>query len=251
MARPAAIAIASLETTARRSSRANSRGSEPCSASRVRESSDAGERRRRRGDEDEHAGDAHSDLERVDDTDGSEPSNAAAIPTSGASSHSSAEGRLAVRHRIRREADRPDEDRHHDDEADRGEERPGQRSSGLGRLLGEIGHRLETGVGEHRERKREGEVGPVLATREAEAGVEGVGENRNASPRSTRSPARPGRGARRRPSRGAFASSGRAAPRDHGDEPAADEGVPRRLAQRRHADRPGEIVGRETTPRAP
>ena len=31
---------------------------------------------------------------------------------------------------------------------------------------------------------------------------------------------------------------------DHGNEAAADEGVPRRLAQRRRADRPGEVVGR-------
>ena len=81
--------IASLETTARRSSRANSRGSEPCSASeyvsRVIPENDVVAA----PSEDEDAGDPDRDLERVATMVGSGPSKAAAIPTSGSSSHCS------------------------------------------------------------------------------------------------------------------------------------------------------------------
>ena len=68
-----------------------------------------------------------------------------------------------------------DEHRRDDDEADRGEQRSREDLAGLARLLGEVRDRLESGVGEHRERKREEQVVPALADGEVEPVREHVG----------------------------------------------------------------------------
>ena len=65
-------------------------------------------------------------------------------------------------------------------------ERARKRPSRLARLLGEVGHGLEAGVGEHREREREGEIAPVLSGREAEALGERLGREQEARCRARR-----------------------------------------------------------------
>ena len=70
------------------------------------------------------------------------------------------ERRLAVLDREGGEPDDRDQRRQNYDEPDRGEETAGQGSSRLSGFLGEVGDRLEPGVGEERERECEGEVGP-------------------------------------------------------------------------------------------
>ena len=70
-----------------------------------------------------------------------------------------------------------------DEKSERGSVAPG-----LARLLGEVGDRLEPGVGEHRERQREEEVVPALPGREVEAVRRArPGENTHASPSTTTS----------------------------------------------------------------
>ena len=162
------MAITCLDTTARRSSRANSRGSDPCSASECAS--------RVIPENDVVAAPARISTPEIPTTtsststrpDGSDPSNAAAMPTSGASSHSSPSAVSPFVDRVRGEPDRPDEHGDEHDEPDRGEERARKRASGLGRLLSEVRDGLEARVREHREREREGEVAPVLAASEAE-----------------------------------------------------------------------------------
>ena len=135
---------------------------------RVRQARDPRERRRRGAREDEDAGDPDDDLEAVDHERGE------GAVEGGGDSHERrlepllAERRLAVRHRVGREADRSDQHGDEHDETDRGEERARQRAPRLGRLLGEIRDRLEPRVREHRERQRERKVAPVLAAGEAE-----------------------------------------------------------------------------------
>ena len=99
IASAAAIAIASLETTARRSSRANSRGSEPCSASeyvsRVIPENDVVAAPTRISD----ARDADRDLERVDEHGRQRAVERRGDPDERRLEPLVAERRLAVRHR--------------------------------------------------------------------------------------------------------------------------------------------------------
>ena len=63
----------------------------------------------------------------------------------------------------------------------------GQHPAGFPRLLGEVGDRLEAGIGEHRERQGEEEVVPALARREVEPVASTPGEKTHARPRTTTS----------------------------------------------------------------
>ena len=89
IASAAAIAIASLDTTDRRSRRANSRGSDPCSASeyvrRVMPENDVVAAPTRINTPEIPTATSSASTR----SPGSDPSNDAAMPTSGASSHCS------------------------------------------------------------------------------------------------------------------------------------------------------------------
>ena len=137
---------------------------------RAREPGAAADRRRGGGKQDEGAGEADEDAAgRPRRHRAGGRRTRSTIPTIGACSHSSAR---SVEPSSAGKAQTPtigDQHRHDHDEADGGEERSRQRLAGLARLLREVRHRLETGVGEHREREREEEVVPALARREVEA----------------------------------------------------------------------------------
>ncbi len=87
-------------------------------------------------------------LERVDD------------PREGCPQPLVGERGLPILDREGREPDDSDQHRQDDDEPDRREEAAGQGSSWLSGFLGEVGDRLEAGVGKHGERQCEGDVRP-------------------------------------------------------------------------------------------
>ena len=142
---------------------------------RVCEPRDAGDGRRGGAQEDERAGDADRDPERVHQDRGQ-----LSVEGCGDADERRLEPLVSERGRpvvdgIRGETDCSDEDGHEHDESDCREERARQRPAGLARLLGEVGGRLQARVGEHRERQGEREIAPVLSARDAEPLSQDVG----------------------------------------------------------------------------
>ena len=86
-----------------------------------------------------------------------------------------AEVGLAARHRERREADDGDRDVEDHDDADRAEEAARDVDAGAAGFLREVGHRLQAGVREHRERQREREIGPARRRAQLDSARERVG----------------------------------------------------------------------------
>ena len=218
----------------------------PVLGQRVRQARDARERRRRGTDEDQHTGDPHRDLERIHEESGERPVERRRDADERCLQPFLSERGLAVRHGVCGETDRTDEHGHHDDEPDRGEERSRQRATRLGRLLGEVRNGLETRVREHREWQREREVAPVLAAREAEPLAERLRREQERDPEHHEE-ALHEQVEQRDGERAEVETRTPCDPHacDHGDERTADDGIPRRLAQRRLADRAGEVVGHE------
>ena len=134
-------------------------GQHPVLAERVREAPEAGHGRRRGGQEDERAGDAHEDAQRVRQQRREILAEHLHDAEQRGEEPLVAEVGLAARHRERREADDGDRDVEDHDDADRAEEAARDVDSGAARFLGEVGHRLQARVREHRERQREREIG--------------------------------------------------------------------------------------------
>ena len=155
---------------------------------RVRQARDPGDRRGDGADQDQDTRHADGDPQCVDEQTGQ-----VALERRGDADERSleplvAERGLAAAHRVGGQPDRGDEDRDDHDQPDRGEERARQRPPGLARLLGEVGHRLEAGVREHRERQREGQVTPVLLARQIEALTQNVGREQERDPEDDEQP---------------------------------------------------------------
>ena len=140
-------------------------------AERVREPAEAGDRGRRRRQEDQHAGEADVDAQGVAEHGREIRREHLDDPHQRRTHPVAAERVLVALGREGGERDEPDRgvDRHR--EPDRGEQAPRQGAARPPRLLGEVRDRLEAGVGEERERQREGdrvprrrdpEVGPRL-----------------------------------------------------------------------------------------
>ena len=131
-------------------------------AQRVGEACRAGERGRDHGDEDHDAGQADEHAQDVDDGSGRWPSNASAMPTSGARSQRVPSWVCRIGG-IRGERDEGDQEGDDDRERRSDEEAPRERAPGLARLGGQVRDRLQTRVGEHRERDRERDRRPTSA----------------------------------------------------------------------------------------
>ena len=210
---------------------------------RIREAGDPREGGRRRADENQHARDSDGDFERIDDY-----SRQQAVERGGDSDERQlepllSERSLSVGHRIGREPDRADQDRHDDHQPDRGEERPRKRPARLRRLLREVGNRLESRVGEHRERQGKREVAPVLAAFECEAVHQRRGRQQEGEPEEHEH-ALHDEVEQRDDERSDVESRSADDPDacDDDDDAAADERVPRRLSQRRCAESAGDVV---------
>ncbi len=136
-------------------------GQHPVLAERVREAPEPGHGCRRGGQEDERAGDTDEDAQRVREERREILAEHLHDPEQRGEEPLAAEIGLAARHRERREADDGDRDVEDHDDADGAEEAAGDVDAGAASLLREVGHRLQAGVGEHRERQREREIGPA------------------------------------------------------------------------------------------
>ena len=166
-------------------------------AQRVGEPREAGDRRRHRCEQDQGAGEADVDAQRVPQP----QRQLASDPCRHADERRADPPRpeLGLRPGEGRERDDGDRDVHGDDGRDPPEHRSRQVDAGAARLLREVGDGLEAGEGEHRERHRE---------------REGV-------PRRMRSQGRP---------------VGERMRREHEDEPEHDEQKLRQQVERRHDD---------------
>ena len=138
---------------------------------------------------------------------------------------------------------RDDRDRHveHDDEPDGPEQAPGEVAARPPRLLGQIGHGLEAGVCQHRERKRERDRVPGRRLTERGSGREGVWREEEGHPEhdeqelgrevDERDDQRPAMQSR---------AMDQAYGGDAGDDAAADDHVPGALDLREEC--PGNVV---------
>ena len=85
-----------------------------------------------------------------------------------------AEAGLAVRDGKRRKPDHRDRDVEHHDDADRAEQAARNVDPGPARLLGEVGHRLQARVREHRERQGKRQLGPARGRADLDTPRQGV-----------------------------------------------------------------------------
>ena len=136
---------------------------------RVREPARPRDRRRRRRDQDDRARQADDDAEHVHEP-GRQPGvEGDRDPHERGAPPLLAERRRAVLDRVRGEADQGEQRRDDDDDAQAREQPAGQRLAGLPRLGRVVGDRLETRVGQHRERECERQLAPARRRADLEA----------------------------------------------------------------------------------
>ena len=141
---------------------------------RVCEPAESGNRRRRRSEENQCAGDAHEHLERIADKGGN------LLADLGGDADERRTQPVAPEERAvsRREGGKPDHGDGHvenDHEPDRAEEAAGQVAARTPRFLSEVRHGLKAGVREHRERDRKCDRVPAGRHPELRSGCQRVG----------------------------------------------------------------------------
>ncbi len=215
-------------------------------AERVGKASEAGHRRRGGREQDECAGDADEDAQRVGEHRREVLSEHIDDAEQRREEPFAAEGGLAVGHGKGREPDDGDRDVEGDDDTDRAEQAARNVDAGPPRLLGEVGHRLQARVGEHRQRQREGELGP--ARRRAQIDAPGQRVRREEQGKAEHDDEQ-----LRDEVEHGHTDSGRvetgppeqAHDGDGEDRRHADDDVPRMSLQRVDLERPAEIVRQE------
>ncbi len=215
----------------------------PVLAHRVRETSEAGDRGRSRGEQDESPREPDEDPQEIRRRRRQVGSDRVDDPEQRREQPLVAERGLTVLDRKRREADDRDRNVERDDDTDGGEEPAADVDTRPPSLFGEVRNRLEPRVGEHCERQRECDLVPARARAEIDPGCESVGRDEEGEAEDDEQPLRrevehsdtdPGRVQARAPEE--------PNERDRNDHPDADDHVPRPIGERVDPERPTEIV---------
>ena len=247
---PTAITtIAAIDAGAisvRRPSRPNGRGSMPCSPSEYARRPKPENGRRRRGEQDQRAGDADEHAQGV----GESGRKVCAERVDDAEHRREQPGVAELGAPLldgeRRQPDDRDRDVERDDDADRAQQAAPDVDAGTARLLREVGNRLEPRVREHRERQREREVRPAGLGADRHPFRQRVGREQEREPEHDDEDlgheVEHGDG---NPDQVQPGAPEEADERDARDHEHADDDVPRAVVERVDLERPAEVVRQE------